>query len=186
LEEIPYRRYCLSKKTVATPTLSVRDGVALSVRRRLHGLPESLRRTGWFHDVELPKGREQSYQGSQLKLANRWYGLSLAFALRSECRFVLAGLKASNENWIKAMNKTNINGCRRILEAKRRELLSTHHETEGIAVQRVSDAMEGLSLEFQRHMAVDALNRKTAALCQVTEALERIAVGKYGLCLACQ
>jgi DnaK suppressor protein len=84
------------------------------------------------------------------------------------------------------MNKTNINGCRRILEAKRRELLSTHHETEGIAVQRVSDAMEGLSLEFQRHMAVDALNRKTAVLCQVTEALERIAVGKYGVCLACQ
>ena len=34
-------------------------------------------------------------------------------------------------------------------------------------------------------MAVDALNRKAALLRQVTEALERIAGGKYGVCLAC-
>jgi RNA polymerase-binding transcription factor DksA len=73
-----------------------------------------------------------------------------------------------------------------MLEAKRRELLSTRRETEGLAVQRVSDSMEELSLEVQRHMAVEALNRKTAVLCQVTEALERIARGKYGVCLACQ
>ena len=84
------------------------------------------------------------------------------------------------------MNKTNIKGCRRMLEAKRRELLSSHHETEGIAVQRVPDSMEELTLEIQRHMAVDALNRKAALLCQVKEALERIARGKYGVCLACQ
>jgi DnaK suppressor protein len=83
------------------------------------------------------------------------------------------------------MSKTNMKGCRRILEAKRRELLSTHHETEGLAVQRVSDSMEELGLEVQRHMAVEALNRKRAVLCQVTEALERIAAGKYGLCLVC-
>ena len=84
------------------------------------------------------------------------------------------------------MNKTNIKGCRRMLEAKRRELLSSHRETEGIAVERVPDWMDELSLEVQRNMAVDALNRKAALLCQVTEALERIAGGKYGVCLACQ
>jgi DnaK suppressor protein len=84
------------------------------------------------------------------------------------------------------MNKTNIKGYRRILEAKRRELLSIHHETEGIAVERVPDSMEELTLEVQRGMAVDALNRKAAVLHQVTEALERIARGKYGICLVCQ
>jgi DnaK suppressor protein len=83
------------------------------------------------------------------------------------------------------MNKTNIKGCRRMLEVKRAELLSSHHETEGIAAQRVPDSMEELSLELQRNMAVEALNRKAALLCQVTEALERIAGGKYGVCLAC-
>jgi DnaK suppressor protein len=84
------------------------------------------------------------------------------------------------------MNKTNINGCRQILEAKRRELLSIRHQAEGIAVQRVSDSIEELSMLVQRQMAVDVLNLKATVLCQVTEALERIAGGKYGVCLACQ
>ena len=37
----------------------------------------------------------QSYQGSHLKLAITWYGLSLCLALRSESRVILAGLNAS-------------------------------------------------------------------------------------------
>jgi DnaK suppressor protein len=84
------------------------------------------------------------------------------------------------------MNKTNIKGCRRVLEAKRAELLSSHPKTESIAVERVPDSMEELTLEVQRSMAVDTLNRRAALLCQVTEALERIAEGKYGVCLVCQ
>ncbi len=83
------------------------------------------------------------------------------------------------------MNKTNIKGCRRMLEAKRGELLSSPHDTEGIAIERVPDSTEEFSLEIQRSMAVDALDHKTALLRQVTEALERIAGGKYGVCLAC-
>lgn len=50
---------------------------------------------GRFHDFLLPARLDQSYQGSQLKLANSWYGLGLSFALMSHCRAVLAGLKAS-------------------------------------------------------------------------------------------
>jgi DnaK suppressor protein len=73
-----------------------------------------------------------------------------------------------------------------MLEAKRAELLSSHHDTEGIAIQRVSDSTDEVSLEVERSMAVDSLDRKTALLRQVTEALERIAGGKYGICLACQ
>jgi DnaK suppressor protein len=84
------------------------------------------------------------------------------------------------------MNKTNIKGCRRMLEARRAELLSNHHDTEGIAIERVPDSTEEFSLEVQRSMAVDALSREAALLRQVTEALERIAGGKYGVCLACQ
>jgi len=84
------------------------------------------------------------------------------------------------------MNITNINGCKLKLEGKRAELLSSHHDTEGIAVQRVPDSTDEISLEVQRSMAVEALNRKAALLRQVTEALERIAEGKYGVCLACQ
>jgi DnaK suppressor protein len=83
------------------------------------------------------------------------------------------------------MNKTNVKGYRRMLEAKRRELLSSYRDTEGIAVERVPDSMDEFSLEVQRSMSVDALNRKAALFRQVTEALERIAGGEYGVCLAC-
>ena len=73
------------------------------------------------------------------------------------------------------MNKTNIKGCRRMLEARRAELLSNQHDTEGIAIERVPDSMDEFSLEIQRRMAVDALNRRAALFRQVTESLERIA-----------
>jgi DnaK suppressor protein len=84
------------------------------------------------------------------------------------------------------MKKQTIEGCRRMLEAKRGELLSAHYKAEGIAVERVPDSIEELTLEVERNMAVDTLNRKAALLSQVTEALERIAGGEYGVCLACQ
>jgi DnaK suppressor protein len=84
------------------------------------------------------------------------------------------------------MNKTNIRDCRWVLEAKRVELLSSHSKIESIVMERVPDSMDELTLEVQRSMAADALNRRAALLCQVTEALERIAGGKYGVCLVCQ
>jgi DnaK suppressor protein len=84
------------------------------------------------------------------------------------------------------MSKKDLKVCRRALQAKRRELLSSQYKTEGLAVERVPDSMEELTLEVQRSMAVDTLNRKAALLGQVTEALERIAGGEYGVCLACQ
>ena len=84
------------------------------------------------------------------------------------------------------MRKQDIDGCRRMLEAKRGELLSGRHKAEGITVERVPDSMEELTMEVERSMAVDSLNRKAALLGQVTDALERIAAGHYGVCIACE
>lgn len=84
------------------------------------------------------------------------------------------------------MMKMDVQSSRRMLEAKRAELMSVYRETQGIAIQRVPDSLEELNLEFQRNMAVDFLNRRAALLCQVSEALERIAEGDYGVCQACQ
>jgi DnaK suppressor protein len=84
------------------------------------------------------------------------------------------------------MNKQTIKTCRRVLEAKRGELLSSPLKTEGLVVERLPDSMEELTQEAQRNLAVDALNRKADLLSQVTEALERIAGGEYGMCLTCQ
>jgi DnaK suppressor protein len=84
------------------------------------------------------------------------------------------------------MSKKKLKGCWRVLEAKRGELLSNPYKTEGLAVERVPDSMEELSLEVQRNMAVETLDRQAALLGQVTAALERIAGGEYGVCLACR
>jgi DnaK suppressor protein len=83
------------------------------------------------------------------------------------------------------MKKLNIAGCRRMLETQRGELLSGPYK-EGISVERVPDSVEELTLEIERNMAVDVLNRKSALLEQVNEALERIAAGDYGVCVTCQ
>ena len=84
------------------------------------------------------------------------------------------------------MRKQEIEGCKRVLEAKKGRLLSGRHKAEGITVERVPDSMEELTMEIERSMAVDALNRNATLLGQVTEALERIAAGSYGVCLACE
>ena len=83
------------------------------------------------------------------------------------------------------MKKQEIDGCRRVLEAKKDELLSGRYKAEGITVERVPDSVEELTLEMERNMAVDTLNRRAALFSQVTDALERIAEGHYGVCLAC-
>jgi len=84
------------------------------------------------------------------------------------------------------MKKQDIEGCRRMLEAKRMELQSGRYKAEGIVLERVPDSMEELTLEMERNMAVDTLNRKAALLGQVTDALERMAAGRFGVCVACE
>ncbi len=84
------------------------------------------------------------------------------------------------------MKKQEIEGCRRALEAKKGELLSGRHKAEGITVERVPDSIEELTMEMERSMAVDALNRNAALLGQVTEALDRIGTGNYGVCMTCE
>ena len=84
------------------------------------------------------------------------------------------------------MRKKDIEGSRRLLEAKKEELLSGRHKAEGITVERFPDSIEELTMEMERSMAVDALNRNAALLGQVTEALERLVAGNYGVCIACE
>ncbi len=84
------------------------------------------------------------------------------------------------------MKKHDIDGCKRALEAKKGELLSGRHKAEGITVERVPDSIEELTMDMERSMAVDALNRNAALLGQVNEALDRIGAGNYGVCTACE
>jgi DnaK suppressor protein len=74
--------------------------------------------------------------------------------------------------------------ARRLLAAKRAELVC-YRGADAIAVERTPDSMDELVLANQRDLVVDVLNRETLLLRQVSEALERVAAGTYGVCLYC-
>lgn len=84
------------------------------------------------------------------------------------------------------MNRLGTKNYKRMLEAKRAQLLASRQDMEGMAVERVPDSADEITLEVQRNLAADALSRSSALLRQVTEALERIARGKFGVCQVCQ
>jgi len=74
---------------------------------------------------------------------------------------------------------------KRTLEAKRAGLMASHRRAEVIAIERVPDSMDQLVLANERDLAVDTLNREAILLRLVSEALERMAEGSYGVCLRC-
>src|SRR5579863_7135314 len=71
------------------------------------------------------------------------------------------------------------------LEAKRADLAG-HRNPAGIAIERTPDSMDELVLANERDLTVERLNRETFLLRQVTDALDRIASGDYGICLECE
>ena len=83
------------------------------------------------------------------------------------------------------MNPDKIATYRRLLEAKRSELLARKLDRAGIMIERAPDSLEELALKNERDLAVDNLNRTAELFSQVSAALERIAQGTYGQCLRC-
>lgn len=74
---------------------------------------------------------------------------------------------------------------RKEMEAKRDDL-AVHRNPEGIAIERTPDSMDELVLANERDLTVERLNRETFLLRQVTDALDRIATGEYGICRECE
>jgi DnaK suppressor protein len=93
--------------------------------------------------------------------------------------------KTHNSQPSKLMSEENIEQLRLALEAKRAELVASRRKVEGIAIERASDSIDQLVCANERDLAVDTLNREAILLCQVSEALQRIAAGDYGVCLQC-
>ena len=81
---------------------------------------------------------------------------------------------------------TEVEACRRTLEAKRLELIAGQRKADDIVIERVADATDESVLANERDLAVDTLNRDAAVLRLVTEALKRIAAGEYGCCMECE
>ena len=73
---------------------------------------------------------------------------------------------------------------RRELEAKRAELVH-QRDAEGIIIERAADSMDELILANERDLIVERLNREANLLRQVSDALDRITTGEFGICLEC-
>ena len=78
----------------------------------------------------------------------------------------------------------DLDRIRQELEAKRAELLE-YRTAEGIAIERTADSMDQLVGANERDLIVERLNRETGLLREISGALNRIAAGEYGMCLAC-
>jgi DnaK suppressor protein len=74
---------------------------------------------------------------------------------------------------------------RRELEAKRLDLTG-QRDAEGIAIQRAADSVDESVLANERDLTVERLHRETVLFRQVADALDRIAIGEYGICLECE
>ncbi len=73
---------------------------------------------------------------------------------------------------------------RDILNRKRRELES-RMRLDGIAIERAADLVDDGSLAGERDFAIAALDRESATLREIRNALHRIGEGSYGECLRC-
>jgi DnaK suppressor protein len=83
------------------------------------------------------------------------------------------------------MIKANLESYRQALETKRSELVASSRNIDGIAVERAADWMDEVTLANDRHLALCALTRETLLYQQVSEAIERLRAGTFGLCLQC-
>jgi len=84
------------------------------------------------------------------------------------------------------MTKQELNKFRQVLEAKQAELAAVVRNREGIAIEKSPDALDEVQHAAERELAIRNLDRESALLRQVRNALQRIEDGTYGVCVHCE
>jgi len=79
----------------------------------------------------------------------------------------------------------SLDDLRRVLEARRDELIKNYTRLEEIAVGRVPDLADQVVAATVRDLAAEQMEQTAFLLQQVWDALDRIAHGVYGKCLNC-
>jgi DnaK suppressor protein len=80
---------------------------------------------------------------------------------------------------------SNYNQYRRVLEAKRKELLSGTSDRDEIAIENAAEDFDRLQQQLNREVAIRNLDRQSTLLKSVQAALSRIEDESYGICLRC-
>lgn len=84
------------------------------------------------------------------------------------------------------MANTKEKDVRRVLEAKRRELLSGTSDREEILIENAAEDFDRLQQQMNREVAIRNLDRESKLLKEVQAAIHRLDEQAYGTCLRCE
>jgi len=76
--------------------------------------------------------------------------------------------------------------ARKVLETKRRELLSGTSDREEILIENAAEDFDRLQQQMNREVAIRNLDRESKLLKEVNAAMKRVEEGSYGTCLRCE
>jgi DnaK suppressor protein len=76
--------------------------------------------------------------------------------------------------------------AKKVLETKRRELLSGTSDREEILIENAAEDFDRLQQQMNREVAIRNLDRESKLLKEVQAALKRVEEGSYGTCLRCE
>lgn len=76
--------------------------------------------------------------------------------------------------------------AKKILETKRRELLSGTSDREEILIENAAEDFDRLQQQMNREVAIRNLDRESKLLKEVQAAMKRVDEGSYGTCLRCE
>ena len=80
----------------------------------------------------------------------------------------------------------NVNEFRRVLEAKRGELLFDAGDRDEIRIENAAEEFDRLQQQMNREVAIRKLDQQSKLLKSVEAALARIDDATYGICLRCE
>ena len=84
------------------------------------------------------------------------------------------------------MSKTQLNSFRKVLEAKKKELLAGTSDREEILIENAAEEFDRLQQQMNREVAIRNLDRESKLLKEVQAALRRIEDETFGICLRCE
>ncbi len=83
-------------------------------------------------------------------------------------------------------DEKKVNEFRRLLEAKKKELLAGTSDREEILIENAAEEFDRLQQQLNREVAIRNLDRESKLLKEVNVALKRVEQGNFGICLRCE
>jgi DnaK suppressor protein len=84
------------------------------------------------------------------------------------------------------MTTTKNTEVRRILEAKRKELLTGSSDRDEILIENAAEDFDRLQQQLNREVAIRNLDRESKLLKEVQGAISRLEDDSFGVCLRCE